>query len=309
MPGPRRGSGADGGNQCLRPNELPRTYAHPNIFLQAPELVCTVESYYNRARARQHALIVNQMRECIFCQGRANTEEDVWPQWLTKLFPPSDISFREGEIGGRILPRWQSKTTKLLKVRCVCQKCNNGWMSQTENAIKPVIKSILDNRMKAVDASSQVHIAVWAIKTAMTLEALNRHRAWFYTNDQRHEFEIATAIPEGTSIWIAKCKNQPNILSIAKDLWTARGENEVHGYLTTMAFGSLALQVMSSRPHVNSLGTPITFQVSEGPWKQVLLQVWPLPHISNSQQWPLNQGLNGDWGLEVLANRFNAVKP
>jgi len=248
------------------------------------------------------------MRRCIFCQERASTKEDVWPQWLTKRFPLSDISYMDAELGGRNLSNWRNKSTKLLQVGCVCEKCNNGWMSRTESKVKPVIESILDNRIKVVNVTSQAHIAVWAIKTAMTLEALNYHREWFYTNDQRRVLRIVSAIPEGTSIWIAKCVNQANIYSTAKDLWTAPGHDEAHAYVTTMAFGSLALQVMSLRPHMNLLtGTPITYHVSEGPWNQVLMQVWPL--MSNSQQWPLNQGLSGDWGLEVLANRFNSVKP
>ncbi len=163
------------------------------------------------------------MRVCIFCQERASTKEDVWPQWLTKRLPLSDTSRMEAELGGRNLGNWLNKTTKLLRVGRVCKTCNSGWMSQLEGQVKPIIESILDDRMKAVDALSQALIAVWAVKTAMTLEALNPNRKWFYTSDQRRELRIASAIPERTSVWIAKCVNQPNIYSTAKDLRTAPG--------------------------------------------------------------------------------------
>jgi hypothetical protein len=180
------------------------------------------------------------MRVCIFCQERASTKEDVWPQWLTKRFPLSDTSRMEAELGSRNLGNWPNKKPKLLRVGCVCKKCNSGWMSQLEGQVKPVIESILDDRIKVVDISSQALIAVWAVKTAMALEALNPNRKWFYTDDQRRGLRMVSAIPERTSVWIAKCVGQPNIYSAAKDLRTACGQNEIHAYVTTMAFGSLA---------------------------------------------------------------------
>jgi hypothetical protein len=212
----------------------------------------------------------------------------------------------EAELGGRNLGSWPGKITKLLRVGCVYQTCNNGWMSQLEGQVKPVIESILDDQVKAVDVSSQAIIAVWAVKTAMTLEALDSHRKRFYTNDQQRELMVS-AIPERTSVWIAKCVNQRNIYSAAKDLWTTPGQNETHAYATTMAFGSLAIQVVSIRPHMNlSRGTAITYDVSEGPWDKVLVQVWPL--VPRPQQWPPSQGLAGEWGLETLTNRLNPVR-
>ena len=247
------------------------------------------------------------MRVCIFCQERASTKEDIWPQWLTKRFPLSDTSYMEAERSGCKLNNWRNKTTKLLPARVVCEECNNGWMSKLEDQVKPVIESILDDRTKAIDVPSQAIIAVWAVKTAMTLEALNSpHRKWFYTRDQRRALRMS-AIPERTSVWIAKCVDQPNIYSTAKYLWNAHGQNEVHAYVTTMTFGSFALQVVSIIPHMNlSKETAITYDVSEGPWDEVLMQVWPI--IPNLQQWPPRKGLAGEWGLDTLANRLNPTR-
>lgn len=252
------------------------------------------------------------MRECIFCQGRASTLEDIWPQWLTKQFPLSDISFMQAELGGRNLGKWRNKTPKLLQARCMCEKCNGGWMSKLEGQAKPIIKAILDNHVKTVDVSSQAIIAVWAVKTAMTLEAVKLQNKWFYTNDERRGLRILSAIPEGTFVWIAKCVNQPNIYSAAKDLLTAPGQDEIRTYVTTMAFGSLAFQVASTRLQMNlTTGTYITFDANNGPWEEVLVQVWPMPKL---HRWPPTKGLAGDLGLDVLTNRLsksaiNIVRP
>ncbi len=246
------------------------------------------------------------MRTCMFCQEQASSREDIWPQWLTKRFPLSDASRMEVERGGNKLAMWQSKTPQLLRSRCVCRNCNSGWMSKLEQEMKPIVDSILDEQLKALDVSSQAVIAVWATKTAMALEALYPEREFFYSEIERQYMRAARAIPERTSIWIAKCVNQPNIYSAGKDLHTAPGDDGVKAYVTTMAFGSLAFQVVSIRTLANlPREIPITYDSREGPWDNILLQVWPI--IPYSQQWPPSYGLDGGWGLDVLTERLSPV--
>lgn len=212
----------------------------------------------------------------------------------------------EAERGGHNLGTWQAKTPQLLPARCVCRNCNNGWMSKLENEMKPIVESILDEQLRALDISSQAVIAVWAMKTAMALEALYAEREFFYSENERRNMRAVSAIPECTSIWIAKCVNQPNIYSAGKDLRTAPGDNEAKAFITTMAFGSLAFQVVSIRISANLPNEiQITYDSWEGPWDKVLLRVWPI--ILHSQQWPPSYGLDGEWGLEALTERLSPV--
>lgn len=246
------------------------------------------------------------MRTCMFCQEQASSREDIWPQWLTKRFPLSDASYMEAERGGQKLGTWKNKTPKLLPARCVCGSCNSGWMSKLEVEMKPIVESIIDKQLRVLDASSQAVISVWAIKTAMALEALYPERVYFYSEDERQNIRVISAIPKRTSIWIASCVNQPNIYSAGKDLWTAPGGNEAKAYVTTMAFGSLAIQVASIRALANlPQEFRITYDSREGPWDQTLLQMWPI--IQHSQQWPPSYGLDGEYGLEVLTERLSPV--
>ncbi len=246
------------------------------------------------------------MRKCMFCQEQASSKEDIWPQWLTKRFPLSDASFMEAERGGQKLGTWKNNSPKLLPARCVCGICNNGWMSRLEVEMKPIVESILDKQLTVMDASSQAVISVWALKTAMVLEALYPERVYFYSEDERKKIRAISTIPNRTSIWIASCVNQPNIYSVGKDLRTAQGVNEAKAYVTTMAFGSLAIQVASIRVLANiPKKVKITYDSREGPWDKTLLQVWPI--IRQSQQWPLRYGLDGEYGLEALIERLSPV--
>jgi len=244
------------------------------------------------------------MRTCIFCDNKASTGEDAWPKWLMKRFPASNTSYMDAERGGRKLGSWPMAKPKLL-VNWLCAKCNNGWMSRIESKTKPVIESILDDKLSVINSSSQSMLACWAVKTSMVLECLNPNRTWFYTDDERQLMCVTQTFPPRTSVWIAKCVEQPNIYSAAKDLRTSIDDAGVHAYATTMAFGSLAFQVVSIKtPGTIPENVSITYDVTEGPWDKTLLQVWPI--IQEPLKWPANYGLNSELGLAALTERLSS---
>lgn len=243
------------------------------------------------------------MRMCMFCPEKVSTKEDAWPLWLIKRFPVSSTARIDAERGGRNLGNWPTVKPKL-QVKWLCPSCNNGWMSRLENEAKPVLVSILDDKLKDIDASAQTTLARWAVKTVMVLEAVDSNRHWFYSENERQLMRVALALPKRTSVWIAKCVDQPNVYSAAKDLWTTPGDDSVHAFVTTMAFGSLALQVVSIRtPEAISENIAVTYDVREGPWDQTLVQVWPTSQ--NSRAWPSCYGLAGEWGLDALTERLS----
>ena len=138
----------------------------------------------------------------------------------------------------------------------------------------------------------------------MVLEAIDSNRPWFYSEDEQQMMRAELSLPHRTTVWIAKCIKQPNIYSAAKDHRTTPGDDGVHAFATTMAFGSLAFQVVSIKTpaaipeHVN-----VTYDVREGHWDQTLGQVWPTSQ--NSLAWPPHYGLNGEFGLDALTERLS----
>ncbi|MEE8553371.1 MAG: hypothetical protein V3S72_08735 [Desulfobacterales bacterium] len=194
-----------------------------------------------------------------------------------------------------------------LTVKWLCAKCNNGWMSRIESNTKPILISILEDKLNAMDSSSQSTLASWAVKTSMVLECINPERTWFYTDDERQLMCATQSISPRTSVWIAKCVEQSNIYSAAKDLRTSKENNGVHAYATTLAFGSLAFQVVSIKvPKTIPNNVTLTYDVTEGPWEQTLVQVWPI--IQESVGWPAGYGLNGERGLDALTERLSSEK-
>jgi hypothetical protein len=246
------------------------------------------------------------LRTCMFCHELADTREDAWPQWLIKRFPSSDIARTYLERGEHDVNSWHTRKPKLV-VKRVCSGCNNGWMSRLESEAKPVLESILDGHLKSLDPSAQLTLAKWAVKTAMVLEAIDSSRPWFYSENERWLMREAQNIPVRTSVWIAKCIHHPHIYSVKKDLSTARGDDGLRAIATTMAFGFLAFQVVSiGTPPEIPTHVPVSYEVSNGPWEQTLVQIWPIS--DRLLTWPPYYGLDGDLGLDTLTERLSAAK-
>lgn len=246
------------------------------------------------------------MRTCLFCSNKASTKENAWPRWLMKHFPTTDTSHMDAERRGKNIGPW-IKAKPRLKVNWLCDSCNSGWMSRLENKAKPIFESIFSDNLRSINAVDQATLARWAVKTAMVLESINSDQSWFYSDDERQLMRIEQSIPMRTSVWIAKCINQPNIHSSSKNLWTSLSNDGFYAYVTTMAFGSIAFQVVSVKtPEIVPDNINVTYGVTEGPWDQTIIQIWPI--IPKSIAWPPNYGLNGELGLYELAERLSPKK-
>ena len=229
--------------------------------------------------------------------------EDAWPLWLMKRFPIPRGGRLEAERGGVPLGSW-STSNRVLPVRCACPSCNNGWMSQLENDTKPIVEALLAETETTLAKSAQLVLAAWAVKNAMVFEAFYPDRRRFYSDLERQQMRSERTIPQRTAVWITKCVNQPNAYSAAKDLWTGEATNAARAYATTMAFGSLAIQVLTIRVLATvSESATVTYDIIDGPWDEVLLQIWPVHQ--DSVEWPPRQGLAAEIGLDLLTERFN----
>lgn len=83
-------------------------------------------------------------RSCIFCLSRRDlTGEHAFPVWLGKALGPSATRLGEQQFtkDGRLLRSYNAPGFSL-KSNAVCKKCNNGWMSQLETSVKPVLEPV-----------------------------------------------------------------------------------------------------------------------------------------------------------------------
>jgi hypothetical protein len=143
------------------------------------------------------------------------------------------------------------------------------------------------------------------MKTVMVFEAVRVPQSdWFYTDAQRANLRTERTIPRRTAVWLAATVNADGFYANATDMSTSPDYSmqATRGYVTTLAFGCVALQVLSI--HLGddvAADTRVTTDLAPGPWERCTLSVWP---ASASLAWPPALGLQGEGGLEVFHKRF-----
>jgi hypothetical protein len=159
-------------------------------------------------------------RVCLFC-GQAHqpktvstkataTDEDIVPRWLQKYLGI------ENEIVTPMLVR--SKDLAPLHIRQhvvsafkaggVCSGCNGGWMSDLENAAKPILIALIEGTRFFPDLAQgeRYTIARWTMKT---VAALNRSSTYANRDD-----EIARRVPDEHLRCLAAGNLPPEVLVV-----------------------------------------------------------------------------------------------
>ena len=154
---------------------------------------------------------------CIFCGGTPLSKEHIWPHWLRKHFAfDQPYNMHIGTVGalapdGKII--WgirhdQPRTGdfRSQKLRVVCRRCNNGWMSRLQMASKPILLPFISGSWEELDARQQGIITAWVTMLAMVWEL--RHPPTMATSaDQRSHLRQTGEPPPGWKIWIGRTAN------------------------------------------------------------------------------------------------------
>jgi hypothetical protein len=152
----------------------------------------------------------------------------------------------------------------------------------------------------------QTTLAVWAVKNAMVYEAFRLEALWFCSESERRVLRESLRLPSRTSVWIAWCVEHASAYCSASGLRgvAETSSDQVTAYITTMAFGPLAIQVLSGKLSSSiPQSTRITLRPCPGPWDQVTIQIWPIQ--SEQVAWPASMGLSGELGLDTFSKRWS----
>jgi hypothetical protein len=86
-------------------------------------------------------------------------------------------------------------------VKIVCASCNNGWMNDLENGVRPFLPDLINGRAVELTAGNQKALASWSLKTMFMFAGQNKHPrldilplkdcASFYQDREPSRFMIA----------------------------------------------------------------------------------------------------------------------
>ena len=177
-------------------------------------------------------------------------------------------------------------------------------MSRLEVQARRLLQPMLAGTHCALDMAGQATIALWALKTAMVLEGLDPPAMRGYTQDEREQLHTLSAIPIRTSVWLAAAVDPTYFMSTKIRHLSPEDARSITGMSITMAFASVVLQVFTIRvPEDVGPATRVTTNVRPGRWDEATVRAWPTQ--SSPDLWPPAVGLNGETGLNSLAERFN----
>jgi hypothetical protein len=218
-------------------------------------------------------------RECIFCGGTPVEVEDAWPLWLRRRFEtPAEVrATRTGEKPITFL------TDKIeLRLKAVCEKCNQGWMSDLEQRAEPILSPMINGVSTGLDRTTQQIVATWAVKTAMVLEhTLSAPHAIYWSPNQRAALARPPhEIPTETIVRISSYRGSQLAWYTGGLGYVAKltsPEPMAPSTQATIVVGSLVLQVSSDRYEETTGQASIT---------------WPPPHSAKSEWiWPIQHAV------------------
>jgi hypothetical protein len=209
----------------------------------------------------------------------------VYAQWLRDALPIEGAArFRTTDPEGRFL--WEQGTFDI-EAKVACGPCNNGWMSDLEAACGPLLtEPMLYGANLILTTAQQRVVALWAIKTAVVLEAYRKERTFRYlpqwharwmpnTRDRGDHADPPPGISVvmfGRQLELSPEAGVPDlVVSRSVGIITRDPPNDAKGYVATFAVAYAGFQVFGV--NVEAGGLP---KIWYGSWvTERAISLWP----------------------------------
>ncbi len=242
-------------------------------------------------------------RSCIFCSATTGlSREHLLPDWLQGVFPDVDFVTHYRVIGRSEHDRreWDARPFRD-KVRFVCHTCNNVWMSQLEDAVKPIMIPMLKHGPCVMDRRAQELLATWALKTCLVFQASQTSAPPIAPRIHYAHLAREHRPPSQVSIWLTSHYrarfDQINSVYVQRPLGLRSSdtrfapEDDV-AYLCFLAVSWVGFVVTG---HAYATDSHIAY---DGQLGDALLQVWPV--CPDAVRWPPRAMMDQDL-VEALA--------
>jgi hypothetical protein len=256
-------------------------------------------------------------KPCMFCGNTSETltKEHVFADWISELFcrEPNgtyELIRRDGTV------KSFSNTLFQHTVRAVCASCNNGWLSDLEATVKPVLgPMILNGAGTELPPKLQAALATWAVKTQLVMDRLHSKdrvmpdseaRAFYaaqrplpthlvviahrsnYVDETKRELISTALTTSARTLYVSK--EISDEVSADMPTWQAEGRNV---YYSTFAVGRAVFQVFG-----HNLPARIEFFDIDG--ASFVSRLWP--NQDQTVSWPPATPV--DTSIRVLHDYF-----
>jgi hypothetical protein len=177
--------------------------------------------------------------------------------------------------------------------KCVCAKCNEGWMNDAEIRARPYLEAMIRGQQTTLDCEGQTAVAAWAALKSIVGRYAHEpsepvEQEWLDRLYRSHE------PPQSWYIWVTRYDGAEPLYYENHDITLAfpggAGRTTPHGILATIVIGYLGIKVLGIHD-----GVPTS------PAENPLLQIWLTRNIQVS--WPPAKSL-ADVDLQDFAAMF-----
>ena len=194
---------------------------------------------------------------CIFCNLNTSptSDEHVLPHHWKKTFPAAtegQVQVGRNRDGSDRDPVEKKQVTPYdLKVKRVCESCNNGWMREMDEAAKDLIFDLSWGENECVTGDQAEQLATWCTKVALVRTHRERGREQDSPLELTHRFYAERTTLGPKTVQIARVANSEAALSgnIVRELRSpvmssdGLGHKLDSAHLVTFQIGQLFFQV------------------------------------------------------------------
>jgi hypothetical protein len=259
---------------------------------------------------------------CFFC-GLPWTEvhksfEHIWPEWLHGYakVAPGKITRSLGilhnadtqEFIERPMTTFTSNASLLnLRTREVCRPCNGGWMSQVQQAVKPLFLTLADAAqgitLAALSRSDARKVAFWVQMTAITHELTSRRP--LVSSTAMGQRLRSGKLLRGSLVWAARNVRDFDLsiaqaqMDVSNTPIVRPGDPYRRVLLTAIVYHSLTFLVFITDSPGQQVAPPIRFDL----WSRM----WPIS--GSTAEYPPMLAISGPELTATLAQPDRWIPP
>lgn len=205
---------------------------------------------------------------CIFCNGFNLSKQHIFPDWINRLITQVNEHSQTVIIADTseqlvkkdytiyVSPELRKKQGPLgsAKLRIVCKKCNNGWMSDLEQSVIPFLLPLIKGEKSEITQIESGLLAQWIMMTTIMHEYTDLNG--ISTTYEERQALVNGIIPpswdiyianSGESEWKFRRKQTYSKFIVPAELLETKEEKYYMHSLTSFGIGEVFISAYSSQ--------------------------------------------------------------
>ena len=186
------------------------------------------------------------MRVCLYCGVSLTKEvrsaEHVVPKWIMKKYNSLKVTHTFKSIySNQTSPRITTPSGNQFKIKKVCKKCNNGWLSEIDSSSQPFFNRITAGDVDMIDPSEMEIASIPNFLTLLYKIHLNFFAASNFDLTEKlysyEKFFKERRIPDDVTVFYSVIQTPQPINIANNDIWNKLPKNEPFSFKTFIQIG------------------------------------------------------------------------